>query len=105
MRFSNLKRASDREVKQWLIDELDLSPYQKNKLYMDETIRFSPFYFYKVNKVKVSPIWRLTLLVWPIYWCGLVIVSCIKWLFTGEFGFGRKFIDNFHSKWAKKINI
>lgn len=29
----------------------------------------------------------------------------IKWIFTGKWGYGQKFYDNFHAKWTTKLNL
>jgi hypothetical protein len=104
MKISYLERASDYEVRQWLEKELDLTPYQKQKLYDKEIIRFSPFYFYRDSKNKKSSIlWRLTILVFPIYYLLAFCFLPINFIFTGKWGYGRDFIDKFHSVWVRKI--
>lgn len=106
MKLSQLEKAEDFEVKEWLIKKLDLSPFQRNKLISDEIIRFAPFEFYKRRKrEKVNVLWRLTLIIFPIYLFIIVLINPIKWIITGEWGYGRKFIDNFHSKWVRKLGL
>ncbi len=36
MKLTNLKKASDYDVEKWLEKELDLTPYQKDKMKRDE---------------------------------------------------------------------
>lgn len=39
MKLHRLQRASDLEVQQWIIDNLELTPYQKAKLLNQELVR------------------------------------------------------------------
>jgi hypothetical protein len=102
---SNLGRASEYEVFMWIENNIELTPYQKSK-FDAEVVRLSPFYFYKVRqKETVSPLWRLTLLIYPIYLLFAYLYLPIKFLITGKWGYGRNFIDKFHLPWAKKLGF
>lgn len=106
MRLSNLKEASDWDVEKWLAEELDLTPYQKEKMKSSELVRFSPFEFYEPKaKEKISPLWRLTIFIFPIYLILLYIGLPFTMLFTGKWGYGRKFIDKFHGVWVYKLKL
>lgn len=105
MKLSYLKQASDYEVEKWLEESLDLTQYQKEKLFNNEIVRFAPFYFYKVIEKQTNFWWRLTILIYPIYWILLFSYLPINWIFTGKWGYARKFIDNFHSKWTNKLGL
>jgi hypothetical protein len=106
MKISHLERASDYEVHRWLEKELDLTPYQKEKLYNSEIVRFSNLYFYRIpKKEKVSILWRLTILVFPIYYLLAFCFLPINFIFKGKWGYGRDFIDKFHSVWVRKIGL
>lgn len=106
MKLSNLTRASDHEVESWIIEKLRLNEYQRSKLREEEIVRFSHLYFYKpVKQNKVNVLWRLTILVWPVYIILLILTLPFKWMVTGEWGYGRNFLDKFHYKWARKLNI
>ncbi len=106
MKFSLLKKADDYEVQQWLEKALDLTVYQKEKLRTNETIRFSPFYFYKRReKNKFSLWWRLTIVLLLVYIPVMWIVVLVKWLITGEQGLSRQFLDKFHYRWMERINM
>jgi len=106
MRFSNLKKAWDGNVEKWLAESLDLTPYQKEKMKNDEVVRSAPFYFYEEKEAQKYPAWRLTLLFFFIYWLiSLLIVLPARWLFTGRYGYGRKFMDNFHNVWVYKLGL
>lgn len=106
MKLSSLTPASDHEVEKWLKEKLDLTDYQKEKLRDREIIRFAPFYFYKRAKPeKVGILWRLTIIFFAVY---LILLFCslpFKMIITGKWGYGRKFIDNFHNKWVRKLNL
>ncbi len=105
MILSNLKRASDYEVEQWLEKELQLTPYQKERMRNAESVRLSFLYFYKnKQKQKTSLFWRLTIIPFGIYYVIAFSFLPINYLITGKWGYGRKFIDNFHSKWVSKFN-
>lgn len=107
MKLSQLEKASEFEVHKWLENSIvELTVYQKEKLIDDEIIRLSPFYFYKrPKKEKVSILWRLTLLIFPVYLLLIICLNPIKWIFTGKWGYGQKFLDNFHSKWVRKLGL
>ncbi len=106
MKFSNLERANNYEVEKWLNDNLELTPRQQELLYDRELVRYSQFYFYKMNKTeKVSLFWRITIIPFIIYFILVICIVPIKWLFTGKLGYGRNFIDKFHSKWLRKIGF
>lgn len=105
MRMVNIKKASDHEVKKWLEGSLGLTPYQMSKIYNEELLRRSPFYFYKPDHSKTSLWWRLTILLWMVYVFIVLCVLPLKWLVTGKWGIGARFADKFHRPWAKKLNL
>lgn len=105
MKLTSLKRASDFEVRDWMEESLQLTPYQKSVLADYEIIRFSPFYFYKSAKEKTPILWRFTLPLFPFYWTILVLFLPINWMMTGKWGYGRNFHDKFHSKWVRKLGL
>ncbi len=106
MKITDLERASEWDLKKWLEEELQLTPYQKNKLADGDLIRMSPFYFcQRPKKEKASLLWRLSIIFFVVYYILAILFSPIKWIFTGKLGYGRNFIDNFHSKWVRKIGF
>lgn len=106
MKLTHLERASDYEVEKWLSEILALTPYQKSQIQEMELVRFSKFYFYRQpKKQKASFLWRLTIILYPIYLLLLVLFLPFKWMATGKWGYGRNFIDNFHSKWVRKLGL
>lgn len=107
MKLSRLERADEWEVRDWLLENIvELTPYQKEKLRDNETLRFAPYYFYKrPKKDKYSILWRVTLVVFPFYLLAIIIFNPIKWIFTGNWGYGRNFMDNFHYKWCKRLDL
>lgn len=106
MKLSYLEPARDHEVAKYFEDNLQLTPYQKQKLYSDELIRFAPFNFYKRKpKVTSSVLWRLTVILIPFYYIIMFCILPINMIINGQWGFGRKFIDGFHSKWMTKLNL
>lgn len=104
MKLHRYEKASDYEVQAWLEKNLDLTPYQKEKIYNSELIRFAPFEFYKRRKEKTSPIWRLSIIPWIPYIIILFTFLPFNWIFTGHWGYGDK-LYNFHSKWRNKIGF
>ncbi len=106
MKLTQLERVDDFQVQKWLEKSIDLTVYQKEKLRNNETIRFSPFYFYRrPEKQKINILWRLTIIIFPFYLLLIILFAPIKFIFTGKWGYGRNFIDNFHSKWVRKIGL
>lgn len=106
MKLSRLRRASYIEVNQWLDKELKLTPYQREKLRNDEIIRFSEYYIYKKGeKVGGNILWRLSIVPFIIY---IILITCflpIYYIITGNWGYGRKFMDKFHAPWVRKIGF
>jgi len=106
MKLTNLEPAYDLEVQKWLYETIDLTPYQKEKIRDNEIIRFAPFKFYKWRKKeKILFLWRLTIFLVPFYLLILYMILPYRMIFTGEWGYGQKFIDNFHNKWLHKLNL
>lgn len=106
MKFSNLKQAFDLDVYKWLEEELQLTPYQKERLRNEELIRFSPYFFYeKEDKKRISFLWRITIVFYFPYFILLCIFAPLKWVCTGNRYYGRKFMDTFHNKWVRKIGL
>ncbi len=105
MKLHYQEPARDYEVRDWLKESLDLTPYQIDKLNKEEIIRFSPFNFYKPRKNKSSFLWRFSILIYPIYFLLLLIALPIAYLLTGRWGFGQKFYDNFHGKWIDNMGF
>ena len=69
MNISNLKRASHYDVRKWLENKLELTTRQKEKLYCDgdELLRFSKYHFYERTEKQTNLLWRITILIYPIY--------------------------------------
>lgn len=106
MNLSRLKKASDYKVTEWLEEELKLTPYQKQKIYDKELIRFSPFYFYEIKqKEKISFLWRLTILLFPIYYLIMLIGLPINMIITGKWGYSQDFLEKFHYSWLNKLKL
>ena len=106
MNLTNLKPAADHEVQKWLEESLELTQYQKSLIYNNELIRWGPFDFYKDrNKEKSSGWWRLTLLLFPIYWILLIVAMPLKFIMTGKWGYNQKFVDKYYHSWCRKLNI
>ena len=107
MNLSRLKPASDCDVMEWLEKKIpNLTPSQKEKIHDDEIIRFAPFDFYEPRaKEKISFLWRLTIILIPFYFVGLLSFLPIKMIFTGKWGYGRKFQDNVHGYWMNKLKL
>ena len=105
MKLHRLQKASDYDVKRWLERELQLSPYQKSKLYNEDTIRLAPFDFYEPRqKEKVNILWRFTIIPYLIYWVIIFMGLPFTFLVNGKWGYGKKLYD-FHSKWMNKLAI
>lgn len=102
MKFSNLKKAFDYEIKEWLIKSLELTPYQQSKMYEHEIIRFSPFEFYKLKKKTVNPLIRLTIIVYPIAWLALLLFLPINYFISGRWGYSK---IQWFTKWSHMLNL
>ena len=106
MKLTRLTPADGFEVRKWLEDTLDLTVYQKERLIDDDLIRQSPFYFYKKReKPKINLWWRLTIIFIPAYYLILLCLLPFNFLFTGQWGYGKKFYDTIHASWMNKLNL
>lgn len=104
MSLHNYKKAQNHEVEKWLKDELNLTDYQKSKIYSDEIVRFAPFEFMKRRK-RVSNIWfRLSIIVFPIILCLLYLSLPFKFILSGSWGYSRKSIQWFDI-WKTNIGL
>ena len=105
MKLHRLKRASDFKVRDWLIKELELTDYQKDKMYRKEILRFAPFYWYEQRqKENISFLCRLSMIPFFIVWLILFIWLPVNFLFVGKWGYGDK-IFNILSKWQNCIGL
>lgn len=103
MNFTNIEKASYLEVQSYLKKSLNLTDYQMCKMYDNDTIRMSPFEFYK-RKKKISNIWlRLSIIFLPIVWLLLFIGLPINFIITGRWGYNSKF--NFIINWLDNLNV
>lgn len=104
MNLRNKTKASDYEVRKWIEESIpELTKYQKTKIYQDEMVRFSPFYFYK-DKKKVNSIWlRLSIILLPVVWLSLVVFMPINFMFTGKWGYGKKM--NWFLSWIDRLGV
>lgn len=107
MNFSNIKPAKDYEVENWLRESLNLTEYQKSKLLQDEIVRWAPFEFYKErSNEKATPLWRLTLFLFPIFWIILFIGLPIVFIIKGKWGYNDSFaLIRFYHFWCRKLNL
>lgn len=104
-RLSRLKQASDYKVEQWLIEELKLTPYQKEILRNEELVRFSDFYFFEQREKEKSNIfWRFTLPFYGVFLLLLIIFLPINFLFTGKFGYKNK-LYSIVQYWKNKLKL
>ena len=106
MKLVNLKPASESKVEKYLIDKLNLSSYQKEKLIQGEVIRFSPFLIYeRVDNPKTSILWRLTIVFYFLWLLLSVVFAAVRWVLFGRFYYNKT--DRMYRVtdfWAKKLN-
>lgn len=104
MKFTRLQRANEYDVRHWLEQALDLTPYQRSKMRDEEIPRFSPYYFYERKPIqKTKFLWRLTTIFYLVYVLLLIIFCSLKWVFTGNHYLGQSFLEGFHYRWQEKI--
>lgn len=106
MNLSRLRKASQYEVQNWLIEELKLT-YDQQKLMRDkELMRYGKYEFYQdKQKDKVSFMWRFTMLLVPLYIILVWTYNPLQFLFTGKWGVGQKFLNKFHYPWMSKLKL
>lgn len=104
MEFTNLKRASYYEVKEWLQNELELTGEQRRKI-DDDFLRFSEFEIYKeVQTEKVNPLWRLTIFLFPIAFAILFVSQPFKMILTGKYKYRNGGLKWWHY-WCDKLKM
>jgi len=103
IKLSNLKQASNFEVTEWLEKTIpELTAYQKEKIRDNQTIRFSPYKFYKRReKINSFPL-RLTIIFIPIVYTILLIGLPFKFIIDGKWGYNK--IEWF-SKWVNACGL
>ncbi len=84
--------------------------YKRNegRLYVDNDLHvpFTILEWKEEEAVQAVPFWwRFTLFVWPVYIALALIFLLLKWVVTGKTGMPRKWLDNVHYPWKKKINL
>ena len=105
MKFYRLQKASEYDFIKFLEDKINLTAYQKEKLRDNEILRFSKYEIYTAAKAESKFIWRLTILFVIPYILLMYLFLPIKFIFTGTWGYGGKFIENFHKPWFRKLNL
>ncbi len=104
--LSNLVKVPDNEVRDWIKNEIQLTPYQEEKF--RQLMRGQQrFYFYEDRpKSTVNLFFRLTIVFVPFYWLlSMVIFLPAKYLFTGNWGYSSSFYDKVHGRWFNKLGI
>lgn len=103
MNLHNYKKANDYDVIEWLERAIvEITPYQKQKLRDNETIRFAPFKFMESRK-KVNNVWlRFTVIFLPIVWILLVMSMPFVYFFTGQWGYRYDSIK-WYDKWYSSV--
>lgn len=102
MKFRNIKKASEYEVRKWLKETLNLSDYQQEKLWREEIIERAPFYFFKRKKYQPNIWLRLSIVLFPFVWLLLFIGLPFNYIITGRWGYGKRW--NFIVDWVDKIS-
>jgi len=54
---------------------------------------------------KVEFWWRLTIFIFPFVWLVLFICLPLNMLFTGKWGYSRKFNDKFLIPWISRLHL
>lgn len=105
MNLHNYKKASDRDVQEWLEKSIvEITAYQKEKLRDNETVRFAPFEFMEKRK-KVNNFWlRLTIIFMPFVWIVLFIGLPFNFLISGRWGYEYECIKWF-DKWRCALGL
>ena len=109
MMFSELEEAYEDDVKKWLLETIpELTDYQKESINDDfyDNIRCSDLYFYKEKRPqKVTAWWRLTILIFPFAWLMLFAGLPLNMIFTGRWGYSKRFNDVFLKRWWSRLNL
>jgi hypothetical protein len=103
MKLINLKKVSDYKVNEWLEKTIpELTPYQKQKIYNNEIVRFAPFYFYERRKKVNNILLRFSIIfILPVLLV-LIISLPFNFFITGDWGYSN--ID-WYSKWLNNCGL
>lgn len=100
MKYNNLKKVSDREIKKWIIENFpEISSYQKDWLKKSNFVEGSPYEFFE-NETKKVGFWiRFTMPLFFIVYLVLMLFLPINFLIKGRWNYGNlKFMQNWQSK-------
>lgn len=105
-KFSNLTKAHDYEVRDWLIKAFKFTDYQKSLLRSNEDIiRYAPFKFYK-RKPKQDNMWiRLTLVFVPLVWLIMILGLPLNFILTGIWGYPNNKVYKFIMNWFHLLRL
>lgn len=97
-------KAPDYQVREWIEEEFTLTSDQKRVARNKESIRFSPFEFY-TRRPRIKNIFiRFTVILMPIVWGILFVGLPFKFIISGQWGYGNKFMRFFDS-WRSNIGL
>lgn len=106
MKFTNLEKAPDYEVEQWLINSIpELTAYQKEYIKREEIVRFSNLTFMKYTKKIENPFIRLTVVFIPIVVVILLLGLPINFLFTGSWGYNSLKFQKLYNTWTTSCGL
>jgi len=103
MNLSGLEKAHPIDIRRWLDDELNLSPWQNERLC--DSLRNCPFVIYQnMGRVKTNFLWRMSYPFYILFLLLIIITSPIKWLLTGSSYMSEK-TQNFYYGWRSKMGL
>jgi hypothetical protein len=103
MNLINLKRVSDYKVQEWLEKKIpELTPYQKQKIYDYEIVRFAPFYFMERRKKTNNIFMRLSIIFMLPVFLLLIVGLPFNFFITGSWGYKKL---KWFSKWTSSCGL
>jgi len=103
MNLINLKRVSDYKVQEWLEKKIpELTPYQKQKIYDYEIVRFAPFYFMERRKKTNNIFMRLSIIFMLPVFLLLIVGLPFNFFITGSWRYKKL---KWFSKWTSSCGL
>jgi hypothetical protein len=105
MKFNNLEIVPDYEVNDWLCNNIpNITPEQEDALMeLIESRGNCPYYFYKKNMNKSTPLMRLTIFLIIPFTIILMLGMPFNYFLTGQFRYNEGKLMDFYQKWIYAV--
>lgn len=102
--MNNLEEVKGKEFREYLIENLKLTPYQIEILEKENILEYSEYYIYKQKESVESLWWRLSLPFFCVVYIILLFLLPLNFIVEGTWGYRRKYIFWF-LEWMDKMSM